>query len=219
MKVIVRLAFAGSLLVLATSPSWADPAAGEKAFTDSNCTDCHYTAGPAQEKSIDDQLAKKGPELWYAGSKFQAEWLNGWLQDPQPIRPMAYNSITEPNPNNHPKLSGDDAAAVGEFLMTLVSDAVEAGVIEPKKSVKGRNIFNKKMPCSGCHQFPSKKKFTGGNSGPSLVHAGTRLNPDWVYAYLSAPELFKPFKAMPTFAGVLKERDIKAVTTHIATFE
>ncbi len=210
---------AGALVALAAMPANADPAAGEQAFSDNGCTECHYTEGPARETSIAEQLAKGGPELWYAGSKFQAEWLGAWLQDPQPIRPRAYNAPNEPNPGDHPALGADDAGSVNEFLMTLVSDAVEAGVIEPKRSAKGRNIFTKKMPCTGCHQFPTRKKFTGGVSGPSLIGAGSRLNPDWIYAYLTNPDLFKPFKAMPTFSGLLSEKDIKAVSAYVANFE
>ena len=207
------------LAVVAATPGRADPAAGEQLFTGNKCNDCHYTQGPATEKTIADQLAKKGPELWYAGSKFQKAWLEGWLQDPKPIRPLAYNSLTEENPDDHPKLAGGDAGTVTEFLMTLTSDKVQAGVIKPKKNPKGRLIFVKKMPCSGCHQFPSKKKFKGGRSAPSLVGAGKRLNPDWIYAYLKETRTFKPVRMMPVFAGILSDKDMKAVAAYVANFK
>jgi mono/diheme cytochrome c family protein len=211
------LAAAG--LAAAASSARADPAAGQALFAAKECTACHYTEGPAQEKTIDDQLAKKGPELWYAGSKFQQDWLQGWLQEPQPIRPLKFNSLSETNPGDHPKLGADDTASVTEFLMSLTSDEVEAGVIKPKKNPKGRLIFIKKMPCSGCHQYPGKKaKLTGGRSGPSLVGAKTRLNPDWIYAYLLKPKVFKPVKMMPVFVGLLKEKDMKNVAAHVANF-
>ena len=208
-----------ALLAVVATPGRADPVAGEQLFTGNKCNDCHYTQGPAAEKTIADQLAKKGPELWYAGSKFQKAWLEGWLQDPKPIRPLAYNSLTEENPDDHPKLAGGDAGAVTEFLMSLTSDNVEAGVIKPKKNPKGRLIFVKKMPCSGCHQFPSKKKFKGGRSAPSLVGAGKRLNPDWIYAYLKDTKAFKPVRMMPVFAGILREKDMKAVAAYVANFK
>ena len=208
-----------ALLAAVATPGSADPAAGEQVFTGNKCNDCHYTQGPATEKTIADQLAKKGPELWYAGSKFQKGWLTKWLQDPQPIRPLKYNSLTEENPGDHPKLAGGDADAVTEFLMSLTSDKVEAGVIKPKRNPKGRLVFVKKMPCSGCHQFPSKKKFKGGRSAPSLVGAGERLNPDWIYAYLKDTKTFKPVRMMPVFAGVLRDKDMKAVSAYVANFK
>ena len=208
------------LLVIVTGTAWADAEAGKELFETNDCHLCHQTQGPATEKTIDDQLAKQGPELWYAGSKFQRPWLEAWLQDPQPIRPMKFNSVMEPNPGGHPALSVGQAGSVADYLMSLTSDVVEAGAVKvKKKNLKGRLIFVKKMPCSGCHQFPTKKKFSGGMSGPSLVGAGERLNPDWVLAYLQKPKVFKPVKMMPVFVGVLRDKDMKNVAAHVATFK
>jgi mono/diheme cytochrome c family protein len=211
---------AGALVLAAGASAKADPAAGAKVFEAQKCVECHYTDGPAKEKAIADQLAKKGPELWYAGSKFQQAWLESWLQNPEPIRIMAYNSITEKNPGDHPKLSGGDATSVTEFLMSLASKDVEAGVIKPKKNLKGKLVFTKKMPCTGCHQYPGRKdQILGGLSGPTLVGAGNRLNPDWIYAYLKTPNIFKPVKAMPTFAGILSDKDMRNVATFVSTLK
>ncbi len=221
MRLIEKLLMGTAALVLAASPGQADPAAGEKVFNANACTECHYTQGPAREKTIADQLAKKGPELWYAGSKFQTEWLAAWLEDPKPIRPMKFNSLTEKNPGDHPKLSAADAKEVTDYLMSLTSKDVEAGVVKPKKNPKGRLIFTKKMPCSGCHLYPAKKraKFKGGKSGPSLIGAGKRLNPDWIYAYLKKPKVFKPVKMMPVFVGILNDSDMKKVAAFVASFK
>ncbi len=218
MRFATTVSLAAAMFVVATVGR-AEPAAGEKLFTDSKCNDCHYTDGPAKEKTIDDQLAKKGPELWYAGSKFQKPWLEKWLADPQPIRPLKYNSLTEDNPGDHPKLEGEAATTVTEFLMTLTSSDVKAGVIKPKKNPKGRLIFQKKMPCAGCHQYSKRKKIMGGRSGPSLVGAGERLNPDWIYAYLTQTEVFKPVRMMPIFAGILKDKNLEKVAAHVASFK
>ena len=219
MRAALPILLGAVLLVAGAAAGRADPAAGESAFEAKGCGECHYTEGPAREKTIDDQLAKGGPELWYAGSKFQAPWLEAWLADPQPIRPMKYNSVTETNPGDHPALGGGDAADVAAFLMTRVSDEVEAGVIKPKKNPKGKLIFIKKMPCSGCHQYPGRKGVAGGLSAPSLVGAGARLNPDWIYAYLLKPHVFKPVKMMPVFAGILSEKDMKNVAAFVASFK
>ena len=206
-------------MIIASSIVQADPAVGKTMFESKGCLNCHYTDGPAREKTIADQLAKKGPELWYAGSKFQQHWLETWLQDPKPIRLLKYNSLTEDNQGDHPKLSADESTAVTEFLMSLTSSEVEAGVIKPKKNPKGRLIFKKKMPCGGCHQFPDRKKIIGGRTGPSLVGASKRLNPDWIFAYLKKTKVFKPVRMMPIFAGILSEKDMKSVSAHIASFE
>jgi mono/diheme cytochrome c family protein len=197
---------------------FADVAGGEAAFKQQGCGDCHYTQGPAREKTIEDQLAKKGPELWYAGSKFNQPWLTAWLAQPTNIRLLKYNSLDEKNPGGHAALSEADAAQVSEFLMSLTSDAVEVGVIKPKSHPKGKLIFKKKMPCAGCHQYEDRKKVLGGLSGPSLVGAGERLNPDWIYAYLANPKVFKPVRMMPVFEGILSPKDMQFVSSFVATF-
>ena len=208
-----------TLLMAASGAARADAAAGGKLFQAKKCQECHYTSGPAKEKTIADQIAKKGPELWYAGSKFQKEWLGKWLQDPKPIRSLKYNSLTEKNAGNHPKLAAPDAVAMTDFLMSLTSKEVKEGVIKPKVTPKGRLIFTKNMPCSGCHQFPGKG-FLGGMNGPSLVDAGERLNPDWVFAYLKdGSKTFKPVRQMPVFAGLMNEQDMQAVAEFVATFK
>jgi len=207
------------LLAVVSTPALADPAAGKAVFDANDCQSCHYTEGPARENSIADQLAKNGPELWYAGSKFQRPWLESWLQDPKPIRLLKYNSLDDKNPGDHPSLAAADASSVSDFLMSLASTAVEAGVIKAKNNPKGRLIFTKKMPCSGCHQFPARKKVMGGLSGPSLVGAGTRLNPDWLYAYLANPDEFKPVRMMPKFDGLMSVADMKKVAAYVASFE
>jgi mono/diheme cytochrome c family protein len=212
----VTVSIGAALLFITTAPSYA---AGGDAIFKKSCTGCHYTDGPAKEKTIADQLAKKGPELWYAGSKFQKPWLAAWLQNPKPIRPLKYNSLTDRNPLDHPKLSAGDAAAVTDFLMSLTSPEVKAGVIQPKESAQGKNIFAKKAPCGGCHEYPVKGSVIGGKSGPSLVGASKRLNPDWVYAYLANIKAFKPVRDMPDFGSVLNKRDLESIASYVASLE
>lgn len=212
----ITVSLGTALLVMMTAPSYA---AGGDAIFKKSCASCHYTDGPAKEKTIADQLAKKGPELFYAGSKFQKDWLTAWLQNPKAIRPMKYNSLTEVNKGDHPKMSAGDAAAVTDFLMGLKSAEVKAGVITAKSNVQGKNIFGKKMPCGGCHQYSDKGEVRGGKSGPSLVGASKRLNPDWIGAYLANIKAFKPVRDMPDFGSVLGPKDIESVAAYVASFE
>jgi len=212
----VTVSVGTALLFMTTAPSYA---AGGDAIFKKSCTSCHYTDGPAKEKTIADQLAKKGPELWYAGSKFQKPWLVAWLQNPKAIRPLKYNSLTDRNSLDHPKLSAGDAAAVTDFLMGLKSPEVKAGAIQPKESAQGKNIFAKKAPCGGCHEYPVKGEVRGGKSGPSLAGASKRLNPDWIYAYLANIKAFKPVRDMPDFGSVLNKRDLESIASYVASLE
>lgn len=220
MRKIVFISILGTAFLAADGTGHAY-AGGKEVFEAKKCGGCHYTQGPAREKTIADQKAKKGPELWYAGSKFQKAWLEAWLQDPKPIRPLKYNVLAEKNPGDHLKLSGDEAKGVAEFLMALTSADVKAGSITPKENdPKAKKIFTKDMPCSGCHQYPDRGgKTAGGISGPSLAGASRRLNPDWILAYLQKPEIFKPVKAMPVFTGYISDKDMEKLAAWVAAFE
>lgn len=210
---LLAVTMGAAMLVMTSAASYA---AGGDAIFKKSCASCHYTDGPAKEKTIADQLAKKGPELWYAGSKFQKEWLAAWLQNPKSIRPMQYNSLTVKNKGDHPKSSAGDAAALTDYLMGLKSPEVKAGVIKQAKATpQAKQIYNKKMPCTGCHSTEDG----GGLSGPTLAGAGKRLNPDWVYAYLANIKHFKPVRDMPDFASVINPKDLEKLAAYIATFE
>lgn len=198
---------------------FADAAGGQKIYAGKNCASCHLTKGPNTDKTFGDKLKRKGPDLWFAGSKFKKEWLVQWLQDPKPIRPLAYNSIEKKNPGDHVKLSAKEAGDVTGYLMTLKSKDVVAGVIKPKKDLMGKMVFEKKQGCYGCHlSMRGAKKVGGGLTGPSLVDAGKRLQGDWIYVYLKNPDALIPVKRMPTFAGILTDADLKKLAAYIASF-
>jgi len=214
-----RLLAAVSLLAVFfwAVPAHAGATEGKKAFSANNCASCHQTEGPAAEKTIKDQLAKKGPELWYAGSKFKEGFLERWLADPRPLRPLVYNSITEKNRGDHPRLSQKDAADVASFLMTLKSPEVKAFGVKAADNPRGRIIFVKKQSCYGCHTVWTRGKMVGGFTGPTFAGASVRLNPDWVYAYLKNPKAFKPVKMMPVYAGILSEAELKALASYVSS--
>lgn len=218
MKRLVILPLPLICLVALAIPGQA-VASGEQLFTDKKCTDCHYTKGPSKENTIAEKLAQKGPELWYAGDKFQEPWLAKWLTNPKPIRAMKMNSLTEKNPGDHPKLTEPEAKEVTTFLMTLKSGQVKAGVITANSNIKGKQVFAKKMPCSACHPYPdSDGKEVGGLTAPTLTGAKERLNPDWILAYMMDPKVFKPVKSMPVFTGILKDKELEDVSSYIANF-
>src|SRR3546814_12727020 len=52
----------------------------------SQCASCHSLTRPA-DTTVEHLWNRKGPDLWYAGDKFNREWLVGWLQNPTTIRP------------------------------------------------------------------------------------------------------------------------------------
>ena len=189
---------------------------GKGIFASKNCGSCHQIQGPAAEKTFDDQLKKKGPELWYSGSKFKKEWLGEWLEKPATIRPLKYNSVTDKNTDKHPALSKKEADEVAEYLMTLTAKEVAKGTAEEKVTPQGKNLFIKRYSCVGCHSIKSGAKKVGGVSGPDLSEAGKRLTADWVYAYLKEPKVFKPVKRMPVFVDIINDNEMKTLAGFVA---
>ena len=189
---------------------------GKGIFASKNCGSCHQIQGPAAEKTFDDQLKKKGPELWYSGSKFKKEWLEEWLEKPTTIRPLKYNSVTDKNTDKHPALSKKEADEVAEYLMTLTAKEVAKGTAEEKVTPQGKNLFIKRYSCVGCHSIKSGAKKVGGVSGPDLSEAGKRLTADWVYAYLKEPKVFKPVKRMPVFVDIINDNEMKTLAGFVA---
>lgn len=216
---LVTFSFFLATVLALSGASYAGSADGKKIFDAKKCGACHQTAGPAAEKTIEDQLKKKGPELWYAGSKFQKGFLAKWLADPKPIRPMKYYSLTEKNKGDHPKLSGSDAAAVADYLMSLTSADVKTGLITAKRSAQGRILFEKKQGCYGCHLVKKGANVVGGLTGPTLVGVSDRLNPDWLYAYFAKPKVFKPVKDMPVYVGILSDIEMKTLAAHVGSMK
>ncbi|MDE2603540.1 MAG: c-type cytochrome [Bradyrhizobium sp.] len=213
------LAVAGLTAALLSSASAADK-------LDPSCSSCHALAKPT-DTSLDRLLARKGPDLWYAGSKFNKDWLVSWLQDPKHIRPAGYpyfknikkgDKHDEPDSSKilaHPKLNKADAEAAADALMVLKApdDLVPAGAFkgDMKGARMGALAFIKFRGCVGCHQGENGE---GGLSGPELTDAGTRLQPDFIAAYISDPQRFDPHIWMPT--ANLKDLDIQRLTAFLA---
>ncbi len=214
---------AGAMALVATGNVRAADAPYDLA---KNCGACHALARPA-EASFERMVARRAPGLWYAGDKFNAEWLASWLQNPKPIRPAGYPYFKtvrqgadhdEPDParlGEHPKLTPAEAAAATAALTALHGppDLVPAGSFagDAAGARMGALAFNKLRGCSACHQGEDGK---GGLSGPSLTEAGARLRPDFVAAYVRNPQRFDPFVWMPTLN--LSDKDLQRVTAYVA---
>jgi len=183
-------------------------ASGEDIFKSNKCSDCHnMTGSPA--KSFEEQQKRKGPDLWYAGSKYHGE----------KIRPLAFGSVKEKNTLEHPALSAADAKAVTGYLASLTSSAVEKGAVKKAdKGVRGKLLFKKKQACYGCHRIPGKGgKESGGFSGPSFVGAGQRLQGDWIYSFLKDPGSFVGAGRMPHYKH-LKANEVKTLSEYMMSF-
>lgn len=198
--------------------------AGGADILSSQCSACHALTKPAVT-SIDSLWERKAPDLYYAGVKFNRDWLVNWLQDPKPIRPAGYpyfktivpgkdhDEIDKSKPQAHVRLSKDDAVAVADALMSLKPEGiVEKGLYKggaPNMRM-GALAFNKLRGCAACHKGADS---VGGFSGPELTDAGQRLQPDFIASYIKNPQKIDPHVWMPTPS--LSEQGLQQLTGYL----
>lgn len=212
---------AAAAVVFAASAAAADG----NAILNSQCSACHVLDKPATP-SVQRLWDRKGPDLHYAGVKFDREWLVGWLQEPARIRPAGTlytrnivssaeaDKIDEAKLAPHPKLAKADAEAVADALIArtqpagLVASGAYAG--EKPNMRLGEMSFTKLRGCSACHQASPGE---GGVSGPELYTAARRLKPDYIAEYIKDPQKFDPHVWMPRQA--LSDKDVQRLTGYL----
>jgi mono/diheme cytochrome c family protein len=191
---------------------------------ESQCASCHALKKP-EAATLDHIWDRKAPDLYYAGNKFQHDWLVTWLQAPTRIRPGGefYRKHIKSTPDGdvidtatlseHPRLDKAAAESAATALMALVTPGlVEAGGFKngPVSATMGKMFFGKLRGCSACHQDAVDK---GGFSAPELYDAGQRLQADYVYSYIKQPQAFDPHVWMPNLG--LGEADLQRITGYI----
>jgi len=192
MKFLTTLILSGLLLSASASAG---------VLEDKNCGSCHRLKAEETEKSF------TGPDLHYAGNKFQAEWLKQFLKNPEVIRPAGF--VTDPGflPKTdlppHISSSEEDSNILAKELMALKISTPTPVSPEPlSKGLRARikYQFERTFGCISCHQSLNLAgKVRGGISGPSLVNAGNRLQADWVADWLSTPETYTAKRRMPRY--------------------
>lgn len=208
-------------------PGWAG---GGADILKNQCISCHAVTKP-QGRTVEQLLERKAPDLYYAGVKFNKDWLTNWLQKPTVIRPAGamYSRAVKAGAAGgadvidpaalqpHPKLGAEDAAAAAAALMELgVKDGlVEKGAFknDPPGGMASL-LFNKLRGCASCH---SAKPGAGGVSGPELYTAGVRLQPDYVVEFVGNPQKFDPKVWMPHLN--LTNADIQKLTAYLMTLK
>lgn len=204
--------------------SFAASAADGPAILESKCASCHALTQP-ENSALDHVWERKGPDLYYAGDKFNKPWLVEWLQDPIRIRPAGefyfkhvkksdkVDVVDESTLTEHPKLAKADAEAAADALMALTGPEglIEKGKFEDKKaSPMAKMLFTKLRGCYACHSTGDGK---GGLSGPELHTGGERLQPDFIYSYIKDPQKIDKSVWMPKLN--ISEQDLQNLTSYI----
>ncbi|TDJ58991.1 MAG: c-type cytochrome [Nitrospina sp.] len=195
---------------LQTAPAWAEV---------EGCATCHRFS-PNQPEST-------APDLFYAGNKFQQDWLVEYLQRPTVIRQAGHTrdpGFLQGQPDftgPHPVLKPKDAATLAAALMTLKLPDLETVALATTplsegKKVRIKILFERDYSCIACHEsYNLARQPRGGVSGPSLIDAGNRLQAEWVYLWLQQPKIFLKKGRMPVYQ--FDEETLLNLTRYIAS--
>ena len=206
---IMRPAAAGLLLACLALPALGGE--GERLARES-CAGCHRIDAPDPASlTLEERITRKAPPLHYAGHKYRQEWLQAWLQAPEPVTPagggfwadsvevtVEGDEVDDSTLKPHLALDEAEAAAVSDYLMSLkpYPELIRPGEYTPGKVPRmlAEKDFRKFKGCVACHRDAAD---FGGVTGPELYTAMQRLQPEFIASYIRDPLAWEPRSLMP----------------------
>ena len=202
-------------------------ARGRELLAELNCQGCHKLQGVPRPAML-------GPDLTNVGTKVTREWIYKWLKEPRTIVDKDGNTIvngyeTKEEPRM-PKfrLAEGELRALSAYLSVqkakpLPAYKIDARVVaawskNPELASQGELRF-RQMFCSTCHSLAvtraGETKLIGGDIGPELTKAGSKVKPEWLIAWLRDPQGYLAHTRMPRYGW--SDEDLFKVTQYIAT--
>ena len=167
-----------------------------------NCLSCHRINGHG---------GTMAPDLSWEGSSVQSQWLDGFLKDPNTLRPALIRRMPKFN------LTDAERTVLTNYIMTVyqtpafVRDEMPLSGYSPDLVEKGRQLFYSKYDCQSCHMVnPNQDK---GYIGPTLTKVGARLNAAWIFHYLKDPQALRPGTIEPN--QHMSDDDARALTAFL----
>jgi nitric oxide reductase subunit C len=175
-----------------------------------------------------------GPDLTNIGTKVNRAWIYKWLKEPRTIVDKdgnvtvnGYETEEEPRMPKF-RLSETELRGISAYLSVQKAEAVtpykiDARVISawsknPELAAQGELRF-REMFCSTCHSLAvtraGETKLIGGDIGPELTKAGSKVNPDWLIAWLRDPQGYLAHTRMPRYGW--SDEDLYKVTQYISS--
>jgi mono/diheme cytochrome c family protein len=200
---------------------------GRELLAKLNCQGCHRLRGIERPLML-------GPDLTNIGAKVSREWIYKWLKEPRTIVDkdgnVAVNGyVTEEEPRmpkfrlTENELRGLSAYLTVQKAKAVVPYKVDARVVaawnkNPELASQGELRF-RQMFCSTCHSLAviraGETKLIGGDIGPELTKVGSKVNLDWLTAWLRDPQGYLPHTRMPRYGW--SDEDLYKVTQYITT--
>jgi len=200
---------------------------GRELLAELNCQGCHRLPGIARPAML-------GPDLTNVGTKVSREWIYKWLKEPRTIVDKdgnvtvnGYEAEDEPRMPKF-RLTETELRGLSGYLSVQKAKAIVPYKIDgrvvaawsknPELVSQGELRF-RQMFCSTCHSLAvtraGETKLIGGEIGPELTKVGSKVNPDWLIAWLRDPQGYLPHTRMPRYGW--SDEDLYKVTQYITT--
>ena len=208
-------------------PQTPQLARGRQLLAELNCQGCHKMQGI-------ERPAMLGPDLSSIGTKVSREWIYKWLKEPRTIVDKdgnvtvnGYETEEEPRMPKF-RLTETELRALTAYLGVQkakpiapyrISPAVVAAWSKNPELISQGELRFRQMFCTTCHSLAvtraGETKLIGGDIGPELTKVGSKVNPDWLIAWLRDPEGYLPHTRMPRYGW--SDEDLYKVSQYITT--
>ena len=208
-------------------PQTPQLARGRQLLAELNCEGCHKMQGI-------ERPAMLGPDLSSIGTKVSREWIYKWLKEPRTIVDKdgnvtvnGYETEEEPRMPKF-RLTETELRALTAYLGVQkakpiapyrISPAVVAAWSKNPELISQGELRFRQMFCTTCHSLAvtraGETKLIGGDIGPELTKVGSKVNPDWLIAWLRDPEGYLPHTRMPRYGW--SDEDLYKVSQYITT--
>ncbi len=199
-------------------------ARGRELLTQLNCQGCHKL------NNLDRPML--GPDLSSVGYKVTREWIYKWLKEPRTVLDkdgnVTVNGYENEDEPRMPKfrLKEDETRALSAFLSVQKAKPLEKYKISPaviatwsKKPdlLSQGEVRFRQMMCSTCHSLAvtraGETKMIGGNIGPELTKVGSKVNEQWLIAWLRNPKSYLAHADMPQYGWT--DEDLYKVSQYV----
>lgn len=201
---------------------------GRQLLAQLNCVGCHQLQDVARPPMI-------GPDLTNVGSKVSRAWIYKWLKQPRTatdkdgnVTANGYDSSDSLPRMPQFRLTELELRALSAYLSTLRTKSIEPYRFDPRvvAALSGKSdvadqgeVRFRQMFCSTCHSLAvtraGETKLIGGDIGPELTKVGSKVNRDWLVAWLRDPQSYLASSKMPRYQW--SDEDLYKVTQYIMT--
>jgi mono/diheme cytochrome c family protein len=174
-----------------------------------NCVGCHRVRDVERPEML-------GPDLTNIGTKVSRPWIYKWLKEPRTITDASGNvTVNGYETGGVPRmpqfhLKEQELRDLSGFLSTLQTKPVSTYHFDPRVLSAGKadpadqgELRFRQMFCSTCHSLSVTRAGTtsliGGDIGPELTKVGSKVNPDWLVAWLRDPQAYLAHSKMPRY--------------------